>query len=48
MGLASRVEGVMVNTYSMFECNTFDGIEFIGVWKNFNLQFGYFLSIKGA
>ena len=48
MGLASRVEGVMVNKYSKFGLNPFDSMEVIDVWKNFNLDFGYFLSIKGA
>ena len=37
MGLASKVDVVMVNMYSKFEWYVFDSVEVIQLWKNFNL-----------
>ena len=37
MGLASKVDVVMVNKYSKFEWYVFDSVEVIQLWKNFNL-----------
>ena len=33
MGLANKVDVVMVNKYFKFEWNTFDSIEVIQLWK---------------
>ena len=33
MGLASKVDVVMVNKYFKFEWNSFDSIEVIQLWK---------------
>ena len=48
MGLDSKMEIVMVNKYPKFQLDIFDSNEVIEVCKNFNLNFYYFLSIKGA
>ena len=37
MGLAGKVDVVMVNKYSKFEWYVFDSVEVIQLWKNFNL-----------
>ena len=48
MGLASWVKGMLVNNHTKFGWNPLNNNEEIDNLKNFNLGFGYFLSMKGA